>query len=232
MRYRSPIRFAERTYWNMRSGGLLPDRFLKGARGVIHIGANTGQERSLYASYGLKVAWIEPIPEIFRELQSNLAGFPGQTAYNCLIAAQDGRKYQFYVSSNEGSSSSIFEPSKDFAERWNGVDFSRSMEMESVSLPTFIRMQGLDPAMFDILTLDTQGSELLVLEGAEEILSHFRYVQLEATNQRIYSGCCLLPEVDSFMLNHGFKQRGRRVCIRSAKGGREWDVLYQSVHGS
>lgn len=213
----------------MRSQGLLPDRFLKGGRGVIHVGANKGQERSLYASYGLKVAWVEPIPDIFAELQSNLAGFPDQTAYNNLIAGEDGKKYQFHISDNEGASSSILEPNKQVPGGWERVSFPRSIEIEALSLPTFIRTRGIDLASFDILVLDTQGSELLVLEGAKEILSSFRYIQCEAVNFEVYSGCCQLPQLDAFLSKQGFRQKGRFVLSRSPKGGRQWDVLYERV---
>jgi len=226
LRYRSPIRFAERTYWNVRSQGLLPDRFLKAGRGVIHVGANKGQERFLYARYGLKVVWVEPIPDIFKELQSNLTDFPDQAAYNCLIAAQDGMKYQFHISDNEGSSSSILEPAKEL-EYWKKINFPRSIELEAISLPTFIRANGLDPASFDILVLDTEGAELLILEGAKEILPRFRYIQCEAANFEVRPGCCQLPDLDAFLSKQGFKQAGRFVNQRSAKGGRLWDVLYQ-----
>src|SRR5215472_4628952 len=41
-----------------------PDSFLRGVSGVIHVGANTGQERELYEKFGLHVVWIEPIPEV------------------------------------------------------------------------------------------------------------------------------------------------------------------------
>jgi len=227
LRYRSPIRFAERTYWNIRSQGLLPDRFLRAGRGVIHIGANTGQERFEYANYGLNVAWVEPIPDVFRELQSNLAGFPNQTAYNCLIARQDGKKYQFHISDNEGSSSSILEPNKQLPGLWDKVGFPRSIELEALSLPTFIRTHGIDLASFDILVLDTQGAELLVLEGAKEILPRFQYIKCETVNFEVYSGCCQLKDLDAFMSKHGFKQRGRFILSRSANGGRQWDMLYQ-----
>ncbi|MGB7191456.1 MAG: FkbM family methyltransferase, partial [Acidobacteriaceae bacterium] len=146
--------------------------------------------------------------------------------------AQDGTKYQFHISDNEGSSSSIFEPSKQFAAQWATTGFSSSIELEAISLSTFIRTQSIDMASFDILILDTQGSELLVLEGAKEVLPRFRYIQLEAVNREIYSGCCKLPEVDAFLSKCGFKQKGRRVLRRSPKGGREWDVLYQRVEAS
>jgi 2-O-methyltransferase len=227
MRYRSPIRYAERTFWNVRSRGLLPDRFLKSGRGVIHVGANTGQERVLYARYGLKVVWVEPIPDIFKQLQSNLTGFPDQTAYNALIAAQDGVKYQFHISDNEGSSSSILETNKQHSDYWSGVRFSQSIDLEALSLPTFIRTNAIDLASFDMLVLDAQGAELLILEGAKEILPRFRYIQCEAVNRELYAGCCLLPDLDAFLSKQGFKQTGRFVTQRSPKGGRQWDVLYQ-----
>ena len=52
-----------------------PDRFLRKVSGVIHVGANAGQERELYAKFGLRVIWIEPIPEVFEKLKMNVAKF-------------------------------------------------------------------------------------------------------------------------------------------------------------
>src|SRR6266404_1018899 len=60
------------------------NRYLRQVSGVIHVGANTGQERYLYASYGLDVLWIEPIPSAFDELCKNISVLPKQRALNCL----------------------------------------------------------------------------------------------------------------------------------------------------
>ena len=43
-------------------------RYLRKLSGVIHVGAHAGQERDLYAKYGLRVLWIEANPEIFARL--------------------------------------------------------------------------------------------------------------------------------------------------------------------
>ena len=86
-----------------------PDKFLKKITGVIHVGANTGQEIALYAQYGLSVVWIEPIPEIFEKLQSNLIGFPRQIAIKGLVTDLDNVEYQFHLANNNGASSSILE---------------------------------------------------------------------------------------------------------------------------
>src|SRR6516164_9486571 len=86
-----------------------PDKILKKVKGVIHVGANTGQEIPLYAKFGLSVVWIEPIPDVFEKLQSNLIGINGQIAVKGLATDVDNMEYQFHLASNNGASSSILD---------------------------------------------------------------------------------------------------------------------------
>lgn len=57
------------------------DTFLTDASGVIHIGANSGQERDIYARQGLDVVWVEPIPEVFAELKQNITPLKRQRPF-------------------------------------------------------------------------------------------------------------------------------------------------------
>src|SRR5437867_2112444 len=77
------------------------------AKGIIHVGANVGQERKLYDDYALSVLWVEPIPEVFAVLQSNIAGYERQRAVAYLVADRDGAQYSFHVANNAGESSSL-----------------------------------------------------------------------------------------------------------------------------
>lgn len=61
------------------------NKFLKHITGVMHIGANTGQERDLYKKYNLNVLWIEPIPKIYEKLEKNIKGYKNQKAIKALI---------------------------------------------------------------------------------------------------------------------------------------------------
>jgi hypothetical protein len=74
-----------------------PHHFLGNVRGVVHVGANAGQERNLYAQYGLNVLWVEPIPDVFAELTKNIAKFPKQKAVNRLVTDKDGVDYPFHI---------------------------------------------------------------------------------------------------------------------------------------
>jgi hypothetical protein len=55
------------------------DRFLKDCSGVIHVGANSGQERHLYAQHRLPVIWIEPLDAPFQSRRSTQTAAPAQT---------------------------------------------------------------------------------------------------------------------------------------------------------
>ena len=85
------------------------DRYLASCSGVIHIGANCGQERHLYAQHQLPVVWIEPLPEPFEVLTKNISGLANQVAIKALITDRDGDRRTLHVANNDGQSSSIFD---------------------------------------------------------------------------------------------------------------------------
>lgn len=47
------------------------DQYLKDIKGVIRVGANTGQERFLYSKYNLKVLWFEAETNIEKVIINN-----------------------------------------------------------------------------------------------------------------------------------------------------------------
>jgi FkbM family methyltransferase len=112
---------------------------------VIHVGANTGQEQHHYASFGLNVLWIEPIPAVFEELRSNISGFPNQSALCYLLAAEDVTEYTFHVANNGGASSSIF----DFAEHrkvWPDVCYTHDLRLAATTLARLIDIERINPS--------------------------------------------------------------------------------------
>jgi 2-O-methyltransferase len=217
---------AVKLFGKIRRKILFNNRYLAKAHGVIHVGANTGQERDEYARYGLNVAWIEPIPSVFNVLKSNVSGFPKQAAYQRLIASRDGEKHKLHISNNGGASSSILELAAH-RDVWPDVAFTGSIELEAVTLPSFIHEEHLDLNNFDVLVLDTQGAELLILQGSAEILPRFRHLKVEVADFESYEGCCQLPELDAFMTTQGFKAKSKDAFAESPNGGRYYDVLYE-----
>jgi FkbM family methyltransferase len=203
------------------------DSFLKDVSGVIHVGANTGQERNYYASLGLNVLWIEPNPALFEVLRANISGFPAQRACRYLLAADDGTPYTLHISNNDGLSSSIFDLARH-REIWPDIRFTHDIEVISTTLDRLVEVEQINLLNFGALVLDTQGSELLVLKGAVQILDRFRFVKAEVADFEIYKGCCHLTELTTFMNGHGFTLSRKESIARTPDGaGTSYDVLYR-----
>ena len=162
-------------------------RFLKDCSGVIHVGANSGQERHLYAQHRLPVIWIEPLDAAFKSLLMNIRNLPDQTAIKALVTDRDGDRHILHIASNDGASSSILDFNQ-VNDIWPDIHYVDKVEVQSSTLPT--ALAGTDWTACNALVLDTQGTELLILKGAEPILKHFKYIKTEAADFELYKDCC------------------------------------------
>ena len=200
--------------------------FLRKSSGVIHVGANAGQERAIYAKHDLDVIWIEPIPDVFLQLKRNLGGFSKQRAYQYLITDKDNEKYIFHVSDNNGASSSILELNAH-KELWPTVSYQASIVLQSLTLASFVKKEGLDINEYDVLIIDTQGTELLVLKGAESLLGAFEYIQTEAPDFESYSGCCQIQDIEGFLNKYGFRECHRNRFASKQGVGSYYNIVYK-----
>ena len=205
-----------------------PDFFLRQVTGVVHVGGHLAEEREQYARRGLNVLWIEPIEECFNELVKAIAPYPKQSALCRLITNADDQDYPFHISSNHGGASSSILDLGKVTEFWPDTSYVKTLTLRSVTLSTLIRREQIDLARYNALVMDTQGSELLVLEGAREILPRFKFIKTEASDFELYRGGCQLADLDRFLAGHGFR-RVKTVPFRSRKGlGTCCDAVYAS----
>jgi FkbM family methyltransferase len=203
------------------------DSYLRKATGVIHIGANDGRERHIYARYGLPVIWIEPIPEVFARLVEHLRDLPRQRAICDLVTDRDGAPYEFHVADNGGESSSVFEMA-DHRDIWPDVTFERTITLRSATLMTIVAREAIDLSVYSALVLDVQGAERLVLAGAGPLLERFRFIKLEAADFEAYRGGCQLGDLEPLLAAHGFRERRREMFARHPSGkGAYYDIVYE-----
>lgn len=217
---------------NAMNNGLVgrnPDRFLKDISGIVHVGANIGQERELYQRHNLGVIWIEPIPEVFDRLIINIKDYKNQRAFQALITDVANKKYEFHIANNNGASSSIYDL-KDHKDIWPEVGFQETISLESITLTTLFKKELVDLSEYQALIMDTQGSELLVLKGSIPILKHFKYIKTEVADFESYEGCCTLSQIEDFMLKHGYEEFGRKIFAQRARGGRYYDIVFKRIN--
>lgn len=199
--------------------------FLNSISSVIHIGANHGQERELYDQFGLKVLWVEPIPEVFAQLQVNIADYRRQRAIKALVTDTDDQTYEFYLANNNGASSSILRIN-EHKNIWPEIEFVGTINLQGRKLTSLLDEHGIKADEFEALVLDTQGSELLALKGAESILNNFRFIKTEVANFDSYADCCTVDDIDSFLLGRGFSRFSCERFMSSRDTGAYYNITY------
>jgi len=198
----------------MKITQVLATRKIFGAS-FVHVGAHTAQELDSYLSLmPRKILWIEADPVTFFKLERKLISseklhLASIQWINALVGSSSGSVVPFYRYSNDGASSSIFRETELLRENWKDIGLQETGEV----LPLVTRrldsvLQSLDFSFegMNCLILDIQGSELEALKGTGSLIGNFDFVEVEVSQEEIYSGAPLFDEVDGFLSKNGFKR--------------------------
>ena len=200
-------------------------QLMKRSSGIIHVGANEGQERDMYAAFRLPVIWIEPIPAVFKKLSANISVYPDQRAFNYLVGDRDETPMVLNISNNGGLSSSVLSLA-EHRDIWPEVDFNEKLELTAYTLDTIIEREMVAIEQYDSLVLDTQGSELDVLHGAVRTLQHIKLIKTEVADFEAYAGCARPETIAPFLRDAGFYEKYREPFANHPRGGRYYDITY------
>ncbi len=203
------------------------DGYLRNVSGIIHVGANHGQERAFYDSFGLNVVWVEAIPNVYEELLRNIAERPRQKAYQALLTEKVGERHSFKIANNGGASSSLFDFDKH-AEIFPDIVYESEVELISNTLEALVHSEKIDVDAYQALTLDVEGAELLVLKGSGDLLRHFRYVKAEVADFTPRVGSPITEDLVAYLKRYGFEELIRRPFASGPGGvGTYWDIVWK-----
>jgi len=202
-----------------------PDRFLRSCTRIVHVGANVGQERELYDNHDLAVVWIEPIPSVYEQLVSNIKPYPKQTALQALLTDKAGKTVKLNIANNSGASSSIFDLAlhKDI---WPEVHYVDHIQLQTETLDSLLERESVHLPI-DAIILDTQGSELLVLMGAQALLRQTNYVKVEAADFESYRGGATVETIEEFLKGFSFRVVQKKQFATHPSGGGYYDLLFK-----
>jgi FkbM family methyltransferase len=206
--------------------------------GIIHIGANHGQESdSYYNRYGNpKVIFIEADPKVFLKLHENLSKYPNQIAIQALVADKDNVEWDFLCDKNNaGQSSSLF----DFhlhKKMFPNVVMGESIKLIGKTLPTILKENNIDIKDYKHINMDVEGAELLVLKGIGSDLRNFETITLEASDFESRFGQPLLKEIDKYMFAAEFTKLNQRKIhhpdgknVFEISDGSYYEVTYANI---
>lgn len=200
------------------------------SKGIIHIGAHRGSERYIYDWLGKKVIWVEANPKIFDDLKINISEFKHQKAFNYILHSSPGNNINFYLSSNDGASSSIYDFSKEYKEnrihfnnKVRNIFMKKKIKLTTNSLDNLIKEKNIEIKDFDHLVIDVQGSELDVLKGSLNFLKKCKSIYIEVSTENFYQNGSCWHDVKDFLNKNDFKET--RVPIKNHD-----DILFLKEH--
>lgn len=190
-------------------------------KGVLHVGANIGEEAPVYGELGIiKQTWVEGNRDLLAKLKVNVLKGPDKAVLE-FLAGDENKDIIFHISNNAGQSSSVL----DLKTHLVAHPEVRYIKDEILPMKRLDEVSIQFPYLFDgcdFLNIDVQGFELKVLRGMGDLLHQFKWAYLEVNKAELYKGCPMVEDLDMYLLGFGF----RRVETKWV-GNTGWgDALY------
>jgi FkbM family methyltransferase len=196
---------------------ILDKELLRGFTGVLHLGANIGEEYQMYKDLGInKRIWVEANPELLDKLHQNVGK---DRVINALVGQTPGTSI-LHIASNYGQSSSILEFGTHLTQHPD-VRFVKDIVLRVQRLDNILTPRELSDV--NLLVVDLQGYDLMAMRGMGLLLHLFEGVVTEVNKAEVYKNCNLKDEVDLFLGQRGFQEKTVRWI------GDWGDAFYEKV---
>lgn len=207
---------------------MIEQNFPKDIKGIIQIGASSGQQVKLFIDNNVKdMILFEPCDKSFSELEQTAE--PYKTQANIILSnyilSNKTEEVKFYIGQNEHNSSLLdLHPQRPgLHQAINNHD--RYEIKKSISLDDYFEQTKLDLDLYDFIFMDVQGAEHIVLEGALETLKKIKYVYLEVSFAEIYAGTMLYDDMVKYLATLGFEV----VWVDTSGHMNQGDILVKRV---
>lgn len=166
---------------------------------IVDVGANVGQTagqlRNDYPTS--KIHSFEPSPDTFKALQANCAKYENVECWNMGVGSEN--KSLKFIINDDSTMSSFLPPSKD---AWGEV--IGEVQVPVVTLDSFASRH--DIPQIHIMKLDTQGFDLEVLKGSQELMRQNRInlILLEFNFWELYEDLPSFSQVFDYLDQHGY----------------------------
>jgi FkbM family methyltransferase len=170
---------------------------------VVDVGANAGQYGQALRSMGYRgqIVSVEPLPDAWPELERRSVKDSRWRAIHLALGKSDSIAPMFVAENSY--SSSLYPTTSDHERAAPGARAIGQIDVE------VHRLEGvaddlIGSARTPLLKVDTQGSELDILEGAGAAIARFAGVQVELSLVPMYVGAPTIWEVVDWLEARGF----------------------------
>jgi len=176
---------------------------------VLHIGANIGQELSLYNWIGVNsVIWIEPDERAISRLKFRSKFYRSfiNIFINAFISEESNEILPFYKFNKSGANSR-FKPTSGFLESNQSRYLTGIESVETLNIEDALNLHNIKLINENnLLVIDVQGSETSVLKGFnKETLRKFRVIMCEFSIDQ-YEDFSSNAKLKSLIINLGYNE--------------------------
>jgi FkbM family methyltransferase len=197
-------------------------------QGVIHLGAHKGEELNLYKKLKVKnVLLYEANKKLINYLKIKSFFFNFLFKMNIQVVNKviynEDRFCSLNITSNT-QSSSILNLGLHKKLYPNIIKKSQNLVDGATLNSEFKNFYNVND--YNILNMDIQGSELLALLGATDIIDNLDVIYTEINYEYIYENCALINEIDDYLEKYNFI-RFKTEYIKDSYGKPMWgDAIY------
>ncbi|MEI7801606.1 MAG: FkbM family methyltransferase [Bacteroidota bacterium] len=189
----------------------------KNIKTIIDVGANDGgfirRFRSVFPE--AMIYAYEAMPDPYKRLNIKLQADKRLKTYNVALSNYKG-EVDFYVSSNEGSSSLLQ------MEEIHKINFPGSAKNTQIKVKCDLLDNFLTEINFEsnvLMKLDVQGAERLVLEGATKTIELIDVIYCEVNFQELYKDAVLITDLILLLKKYNFNLAGIENIYQSVIDG-------------
>ena len=196
---------------------------------IVDVGANEGQfaRECRRFGYGGDLLSFEPGQQAFRKLAESSRG-DQRWEVQPLAVGNDSRDVVVNITANEGASSSLLPMLPSHLDAAPDSYVTRRETARMVRLDSILAGRAWQRMA---LKVDVQGAELMVLEGAVEVMDRIAAIRLECSLIHLYEGDWLWDEALAWMQAHSFTLAGLAPGFTDARSGRllQFDAVFINV---
>jgi FkbM family methyltransferase len=181
---------------------------VKNYKHVLDIGSNVGDiTRKLLEDKDNFVYSIEPIKNLYDNLKNLESNYSNLKVLNCAVSKEEGTQ-TFYI--NEPHYTSSLKKFNDPVKNgWpSSLSYNQEVIVETYKLSTIIKFLGLEGKIIEYIKIDTQGSDLDVIDSAENFLENIKEIKCEAfysnENTELYENEGKVEDIIKFMENNNY----------------------------